>query len=109
MEATEEAVSPGAAYMEGFERNVQNLVAYFYTDNRTLAMKRVTHLQREFDTLTKLFDHVGLRTNVDKIVSMACQPCFNLGPLYRGLRLPDDGEVTILPGTAPPESLLTRL
>ena len=31
-------------------------------------------LQRAFDVLTGLFDRVGLRTNTNKTVSMACQP-----------------------------------
>ena len=38
-----------------------------------------THLQQDFDTLTELFDRVGLRTNVAKTVSMACHAFRALG------------------------------
>ena len=89
--ATEKAVTSGAEYTERFGRNVQHLLAYFYTDNGILAMNRANHLQQEFDNLMELFDRVGLHTNVDKIVSMYCQPCCALEPLCRGLRPTDDG------------------
>ena len=36
-------------------------------------------LQNEFDTLTGIFDRVGLRTNVRKTVGMVCQPCWAVG------------------------------
>ena len=32
-------------------------------------------LQGAFSSLVAIFDRVGLQTNVDKTVSMACQPC----------------------------------
>ena len=32
-------------------------------------------LQGAFSALVAIFDRVGLLTNVDKTVSMACQPC----------------------------------
>ena len=32
-------------------------------------------LQGAFSALVAIFDRVGLQTNVDKTVSMACQPC----------------------------------
>ena len=73
--ATEEAVTPGAANSEEFGSDVHNLVAYFYTDDRILALKRANHLQQEFYTLMELFDCVGLHTNVAKMASTALQIC----------------------------------
>ena len=32
-------------------------------------------IQGAFSALVDIFDRVGLRTNVNKTVSMACQPC----------------------------------
>ena len=32
-------------------------------------------LQGAFSALVAIFDRVGLRTNVNKTVNMACQPC----------------------------------
>ena len=54
-----------------------------------------TGLQQEFDTLTELFEHVGLHTNVFNMVSMACQPCHVLGGHYAeayGLRMTGEGQ-----------------
>ena len=65
--------------MEGFGRDVQRLVDYFYADDGALVFTWVTRIQRYFDTLTDLFDHVGLRTNVTKMVIMPCQSCCALG------------------------------
>ena len=58
---------------------MQHLTAYLYADDGLLVSMWATHLQQDFDTLTELFDRVGLRTNVAKMVSMACQPCRALG------------------------------
>ena len=33
-------------------------------------------IQLAFDTLTGLFDQVGLQTNIRKIVGMVCRPCW---------------------------------
>ena len=35
---------------------------------------RSTQIHKAFDVLTRLFDLVGLRTNVGKTVIMTCQP-----------------------------------
>ena len=51
---------------------------------------RAERLQQEFRIITELFDWVGLRTNVGKTVSMACQSCHALGVHYMeayGLRM----------------------
>ena len=76
---SEEVVPPRVAYMKGFGRYVQPLVAYFYPDKTIIVPMRVTYLQLDFDSLAELFGHVLLRTNVAKIVSMSCQPFYALG------------------------------
>ena len=40
---------------------------------------QATRLQRTYDTLTELFDRVGLHTNVAKTLIMDFQPCHALG------------------------------
>ena len=69
-------------------------------------------LQRSFDIITDLFDHVGLHKNLYKTVSMIFQPCRSLGgmsieaytnhmsgegetyryQLCQGVRLPECGD-----------------
>ena len=76
MAVMEGAEDPGT---EGFVQDIQRLAKYFYADDGFLASTRATRLQRVFNVLTELFDRVGLRTNVGKTVSMACQPCCAIG------------------------------
>ena len=64
---------------EGFGPHMQWLAEYFYVDDGLLTSTRETLLQQVFGTLTNLFDHVRLHTNVSKIVIMACHPCRALG------------------------------
>ena len=78
MVAALEEVPLGAARIEGLRKDVQCLAAYFYADNRLLVLTLTTRLQRAFDTLTELFECVGLRTNVAKTVSTAYHPCHAL-------------------------------
>ena len=63
----------------GFGRDIQNLVAYLYADNRLLVSTRSHWLHRAFDVLTEMFDPVGLHINARKTVSMALQPCYTIG------------------------------
>ena len=49
--------------------------AVFYADDGMVGATDPQCLQGAFSTLVAIFDRVGLRTNVDKTVSMACQPC----------------------------------
>ena len=51
----------------------------FYAEDGLLASMRETRLQTVFDTLTQLFDHVGLHINVASTVIMDCQPYCALG------------------------------
>ena len=77
--ASEEAAPPGLANTEVFIRGVHRLEEYFYADDRLLASTWETFPQRDFDTLLKLFDRVGICTNVAKTFIIACHPCSVLG------------------------------
>ena len=57
----------------GQEGRHQN--SLFYTDNGMVAFSDPRWLHVAFITLVSLFDRVGLRTNVGKIVGMLCRPC----------------------------------
>ena len=74
MEGTAE---PGT---EGFGREIQRLETYFYAEDGILASTRANRIQREVYVLTKLFELVGMRTNVEKTVSTACQTCSKIAP-----------------------------
>ena len=45
---------------EGLRDTVQDLEAYFYADNRIIALPRKERSQRSFDVLTHLINQVGL-------------------------------------------------
>ena len=49
--------------------------AVFYADDGMVGATDPQWLQGAFSALVAIFDRVGLLTNVDKTVSMACQPC----------------------------------
>ena len=46
----------------------------FYADDRMVASKYPVWIQSEFVMLTRIFDRVGLRTNIRKIVGILCRP-----------------------------------
>ena len=50
--------------------------AFFYADDGMVGATDPKWLQGAFSALVAIFDRVGLQTNVDKTVSMACQPCW---------------------------------
>ena len=84
--------------------------AYFYVEKGLLVLMQENRLQKAFDNLKELFDHVGLHTNVAKMVSMACQPCRALGVHSAKayiIRMTEEGENLL--GLAPPEILLPLL
>ena len=54
-------------------------VELFYADEGLVASTDPGWLQSEFDTLTGLFDQVGLRTNVRKTMGMVCRTCWAAG------------------------------
>ena len=47
----------------------------FYADDGMVGASDPAWLQGAFSALVAIFDRVGLCTNVDKNVSMACHPC----------------------------------
>ena len=60
---------------EGFRTVVQTLSTLFCVDDRLLTSPRLIRLQEAPDFLMGLFDRVGLRTNLKKMVGMTCQLC----------------------------------
>ena len=49
--------------------------AVFYADDGMVGATDPKWLQGAFSALVAIFDRVGLQNNVNKTVSMACQPC----------------------------------
>ena len=49
--------------------------ALFYADDGMFDASDPTWLHGAFSALVAIFDRVGLQTNVDKTVRMACHPC----------------------------------
>ena len=47
----------------------------FYADDGMVGASDPEWLQGAFSALLAIFYRVGLQTNVNKTVSMACQPC----------------------------------
>ena len=58
----------------GIGEEVRLLLACFYADNSLIALRDPDFLQRAFDTLTDLFDWVGLKTNTTKTETMTFLP-----------------------------------
>ena len=58
----------------GIGEEVRLLLACFYTDNSLIALRDPDFLQQAFDTLTDLFDWVGLKTNTTKTETMTFLP-----------------------------------
>ena len=57
------------------QRGGGHLLALFYADDGMVGASDPEWLQGAFSALVAIFDRVGLQTNVDKTVSMACHPC----------------------------------
>ena len=83
MVATEEEVDLGRAGTDGFWWDVQRLSYCFYVDDGILASPRATYLHRAFESLTELFYHMGLHTNVANTARMDCYLCSACVSLYR--------------------------
>ena len=49
--------------------------AVFYADDGMVRATDPQWLQGAFSALVAIFNRVGLQTNIDKTVSMACHPC----------------------------------
>ena len=63
--ATEETGAKGGGHV----------LAVLYADDGMVGASDPKWLQGAFSALVAIFDRVGLQTNVDKTVSMACHPC----------------------------------
>ena len=50
-------------------------IAFFYVDGGLVALTDPVWLQGSFDTLTGVFDRLGLQKNVGKTVRMIVHPC----------------------------------
>ena len=72
-------MADGDAGIEGWGREIQRRAAFFFADDSLISSTWPEWLQRSFDTLTGLFDLLGLRTNVEKTVCMVCQICRTVG------------------------------
>ena len=57
------------------EREGRHQSEVFYTDDGMVVSSDPAWLQGTFSALVAIFDRVGLRTNVNKTVSMDCHPC----------------------------------
>ena len=57
----------------------RNQAALFYADGGMVALSDPCWIQWAFNALVSLFEHVGLRTNLGKTVSMVCRPCQAVG------------------------------
>ena len=68
--AVEEAEKRGERWKEG-----KHQAALFYAEDGMVALSDSCWLKWAFNSLVGLFEHVGLRTNVGKTVSMTCRPC----------------------------------
>ena len=58
---------------EGYER-LKAESAFLCVDCGMVDSSNLGLLQTAFDTLTRLFDRVGLWTNIRRTVGMVCQP-----------------------------------
>ena len=67
-------VGEEAAYSRVYEEGIRLLLAIFYAGDGYISSRNELQLQEAMDSLTALFDHVGLRTNTDKTKSMTCLP-----------------------------------
>ena len=65
-------VSEKEAGMEVLGLLIWNFLEYFYTDDGLVASTQPERMQRAFGVLAGLFDRVGLRMNMWKMVSMDC-------------------------------------
>ena len=61
--------------MEERNQRLTAKAAFLYSKARMVASTDLVWLQSEFDTLTGIFDRVGLWTNLRKTVGMVCRLC----------------------------------
>ena len=63
------------ARQEGIVTPIQTLLDLFYAQNGLITSPKSAFLQGTFGALMGLFDRVGLGTNKENTVSMACMTC----------------------------------
>ena len=64
----------GAGGTDRWGREVLHRSAFFYADNIMVVSNDTDWLQGAFDTLTWLFDMVGIHINIGKTVGIICHP-----------------------------------
>ena len=62
-----------AAGQGGWGNEVLHHAAFFYAEKILVASMDQVRLQGSFDTLTRLFNRVGVRTNFRKTVRILCR------------------------------------
>ena len=72
-------VAGGAEGQDEWGREVLHHVALLYIDNSLVASIEPDCMQGTFDNLARLFDMVGIHTNVGETVGMLCRPCRAVG------------------------------
>ena len=60
--------------MDGWGREVLQCSAFFYMDDSMVTYTEPAWIQGELDTLTGLFNRVGIQTNAGKKVGILCCP-----------------------------------
>ena len=68
-----------AAGTEGFVRTVYRMASLFYMDDSLLSLTHPEWIKRVFEILVGIFDWVGLRKNVRKMVGMVCHTYHIIG------------------------------
>ena len=58
---------------------MRHRAAIFYVDYGLVVLTDPVWLQRSFDTMTRLFDRVGLQTNFGKTVGIIFRPFWSAG------------------------------
>ena len=69
-------INPAETKEKGETGREGHFSAVFYANDGMFGASDPAWLQGAFSALVALFDRVGLRTNVDKTVSMVCHPCW---------------------------------
>ena len=72
-------VARGAVGQDGWGREVLHCATFLYDDDSLVASTDPVWLQGAFDTLSGLFNRVGLHTNAGKTVGMLYFPCCTVG------------------------------
>ena len=69
----------GQQQVEEVHQRLTVKTEFFFADNRMVASTDPGWFQSEFETLTGIFDRVGINTYFRKTVGMVCIPCVAAG------------------------------